>query len=213
MKIELILPFTLVAWLAILSPGPAVLLALRNGATLGVRAVVWSSLGNVTGIFCLSLASMLGLGAVLKASAILFGAVKFCGAFYLFYVGLRHIFGRSSLLGVPTGRPPHAKTAGRHALYWEALLLAATNPKPILFFTALFPQFVRVEAPLLPQFFVLTGIFMALSFATLVGYALVSSRAGPLLARPRVAKWIDRVVGTVFVAFGTTLLSLRRKAA
>jgi homoserine/homoserine lactone efflux protein len=212
MRIEIIWAFTMVAWLAALTPGPAVLLALRNGAALGVGAVVWSSLGNVTGLFCLSLASTLGLGAVLMASAVLFGAVKLLGALYLFYVGLRHIFGRGSVLSVPTARLTNTKTLQPLRLYWEACLLAVTNPKPILFFSALFPQFIRADAPIVPQFLVLTGIFMVLSFTTLVGYALISSRAAPFLVRPRFAIWVNRVVGTVFMAFGATLLFLRRRA-
>jgi homoserine/homoserine lactone efflux protein len=213
MKIDTILAFTIVAWLAILSPGPAVLLALRNGASLGVRAVIWSSLGNITGIFCISLGSMLGLSAVLNTSAIVFESVKLVGALYLFYLGLQHIFSRKSLFNVPTARLSNAKTVDPHALYWEAFLLAATNPKPILFFTALFPQFVRAEAPLLLQFFVLTGIFMTLSFVTLVAYALISSRAAPFLIKPSFANWVNRVVGGVFVVFGAMLLSLRRTGA
>jgi homoserine/homoserine lactone efflux protein len=212
MKIETILTFTIVAWLSILTPGPAVLLALRNGASRGLRSVLWSSLGNVTGIFCLSLASMLGLGAVLKSSAIVFGAVKVLGALYLFYLGIRHLFGRNSALKVPLGRPQNRESATACGLFGEAFLLAATNPKPILFFTALFPQFIHPQAPLLPQFLVLTGIFMSLSFATLVCYALIASRAGPLLVRPHFAAWVNRAVGSVLIAFGAAMLSLHRPA-
>ncbi len=210
MNLETILAFSAVAGLAILSPGPAILLALRNGVAFGLRAVVWSALGNVTGVFVLSAAAMLGLGVLLKSSALLFGAVKLLGAFYLFYVGLRHVFGRSSVLSVSVEQPGGARMPSRFALYREALLLAVTNPKPILFFTALFPQFIEPGAPLLPQFFVLTGIFMVLSFITLLGYASVAGRARFLLIKPRVSKWINRVVGSVFISFGAALLALRR---
>jgi homoserine/homoserine lactone efflux protein len=212
MNIETILAYSAVAWLAILSPGPAILLALRNGMAFGLRAVTWSSLGNVTGIFGLSAAAMLGLGVLLKSSALLFGAVKLLGALYLFYVGLRHLFGRSSVLIASGETAASAKTPTRFALYREAFVLAATNPKPILFFTALFPQFINAKVPLLPQFFLLTGIFMVLSFATLLGYASVAGRARVFLVKPRVSKWIDRVVGSVFISFGAALLALRRPA-
>ena len=210
MNTETILTFSAVAWLAILSPGPAILLALRNGVAFGLRAVTWSALGNVTGVFMLSAAAMLGLGVLLKSSAILFGAVKLLGALYLFYVGLRHVFGRSSVLSGSAEQSAGAKTPPRFALYREAFLIAATNPKPILFFTALFPQFINANAPLLPQFFVLTGIFMVLSFVTLLGYASVAGGARFFLIRPRVSRWINRVVGGVFISFGAALLALRR---
>lgn len=150
MNIETILTFSVVAWLAILSPGPAILLALRNGVAFGLRAVTWSSLGNVTGIFGLSAAAMLGLGVLPKSSALLFGTVKLLSALYLFYVGLRHLFGRSSVLSTPADQSAGARMPTPFALYREAFLLAATNPKPMLFFTALFPQFINANAPLLP---------------------------------------------------------------
>jgi threonine/homoserine/homoserine lactone efflux protein len=212
MSIETILSYTAVAWLAIVSPGPAILLALRNGAAFGVRATLWSSLGNITGVFVLSATAMLGLGVLLMSSALLFGAVKMLGALYLFYVGLRHLLGRSSVVSTPSEHAADGSSSPRR-LYREGFLLAATNPKPILFFTALFPQFVNATAPLLPQFFVLTGIFMALSFITLTGYALVAGRARSLLVKPNFVKWINRVVGSVFISFGAALLALRRPTA
>jgi threonine/homoserine/homoserine lactone efflux protein len=212
MNIETILAFCAVAGLAILSPGPAILLALRNGVAFGIRAVIWSSLGNVSGIFCLSAAAMLGLGVLLKSSALLFGAVKLLGALYLFYVGVRHLIGRATVLNPTDNQFAGATVPSPQRLYREAFLMAATNPKPILFFTALFPQFINAQAALLPQFFVLTGIFMTLSFFTLIGYALVGARARSLLIKPHFAKWVNRAVGTVFISFGAALLALRRPA-
>jgi homoserine/homoserine lactone efflux protein len=213
MSIETILAFSAIAWFSVLSPGPAVLLALRNGVAFGMRAVVWSSLGNVTGLFVLSAAAILGLGALLKSSALLFAAVKVLGALYLFYIGARHLFGRSSVLAEPVEPSSGKAPPSPLALFREALLLAATNPKPILFFTALFPQFLDAQAPLLPQFLALTAIFTALSFVTLVSYARAASHARVFLLKPHFAKWVNRLVGAVFVAFGAALLALRRPAS
>ncbi|WP_295993776.1 LysE family translocator [Rugamonas sp.] len=212
MNTHTILAFTAIAALSIMSPGPAVLLSLRNGASYGMRSVLWSALGNLCGIFCLSTAAILGLGVLLKSSALLFDAVKIMGALYLFYIGLRHLFGRASALGSTAPDAEPSNEPGRHKLYGEAFLTAATNPKALLFFTALFPQFVDARAPLLPQFLVLTGIFMLLSYITHVGYALLASRARGMLLRPMFAKWVNRVVGTAFISFGSLLLALRRQA-
>ena len=209
---ETVLTFSAVAGLAILSPGPAILLALKNGVTFGTRAVIWSSLGNITGLFCLSAAAMLGLGLLLKSSALLFGIVKILGALYLFYVGIRHILGRSSALNTEANKSTNSNTYSPYLLYREAFFMAAINPKPILFFTALFPQFISAQEPLLSQFFTLTSIFMALSFFTLLAYAAIATRAKFVLQKPSFAKWINRVVGTVFISFGVVLLALRRPA-
>lgn len=212
MNLETALTFSAVAGLAILSPGPAILLALRNGVTFGIRAVIWSSLGNISGLFCLSAAAMLGLGLLLKSSALLFGIVKIFGSLYLFYVGIRHLFGRTSVLDTGDSQSASATAHSPYRLYREAFFMAVINPKPILFFTALFPQFISAQMPLLPQFFILTSIFMALSFFTLLGYAMVATRARVILLQPRFVKWVNRIVGTVFISFGAALLALRRPA-
>jgi threonine/homoserine/homoserine lactone efflux protein len=213
MNIETILTFTALAGLTIMSPGPAILLALRNSLTFGLRSVIWSSLGNVSGIFCVSAAAMLGLGVLLMSSALLFGAVKLLGALYLFYIGVRHLLGRASVVNQNDTKPGIEGMPSPLYLYREAFLLATTNPKPILFFTALFPQFINAQVSLLLQFFIFTGIFMGLSLVTLIGYALIGARARTLLLRPRFAKWINRFVGAVFVSFGAALLTLRRPVA
>lgn len=210
MTIETILTFCAVAGIAILSPGPATLLALRNGSAFGLRAVVWSSLGNVSGLFCVSAATMLGLGVLLKSSALLFGAVKTLGALYLFYIGLRQLLARQAAPSGSVDRRALASAPAAHRLYREAFLIATTNPKAILFFTALFPQFIDAQRPLLPQFLILTGIFMSLSFSSLMSYALLARRARSLFAKPLFARWGKRLVGTVFIAFGAALLTLRR---
>lgn len=210
MDLEMVLAFSIVALLAILSPGPAILLAIRNGIASGVGAVVWSSLGNIAGIFCLSAAAMLGLGLLLKSSAVLFGIVKVLGALYLFYVGLRHVLGRAKIEISPD---VNSGASSSYHLCREGFFMATINPKPILFFTALFPQFINAETSLLPQFFVLTGIFMLLSFVTLISYAVLAARARAALLQPRIAKWINRLVGSVFISFGAALLALRRPMA
>ena len=212
MQIHTLVAFAAVAAVAVLSPGPATLLALRNSMAWGPRIAIWSTLGNVCGLFCLSAAAMLGLGVVLQSSALLFGAVKLLGAGTLFYVGIRQLAGRDVVRVPAEGDAPLAPPQ-RARLFVEALLTASMNPKPILFFTALFPQFLDVRAPLLPQFLVLTGLFCALSFASLVTYAMLASRARALLARPRFALWLARSIGAIFVAFGAALLTLRRQAA
>jgi threonine/homoserine/homoserine lactone efflux protein len=213
MSLQTILTFAAVAALAILSPGPAVLLSLRNGATLGVGSVMWSALGNISGVCCLSIAAMLGLGVILKSSAFLFGMVKVAGAFYLFYVGVRHLLGHAVAVPALSHQAPASAATSARYLYREGFLIAATNPKAVLFFTALFPQFIDSKAPLLAQFLVLTGIFMAMSYVSHLGYALIASRARQLLLRPFFAKWLNRCIGAAFVCFCALLLALRRQAA
>ena len=210
MPLQTLLAFAAFAALAIASPGPAVLLALRNGATLGPRAVAWSALGNISGVCCLSIAASCGLGVVLKSSVLIFGIVKGLGALYLFYVGIRHLRSKQPMLVPQAGVATTPEAA--FPLFREGFLIAITNPKAVLFFTALFPQFIDAQARILPQFVVLTGIFMLISYASHLAYAYIASRARGMLVRPFFATWLNRVVGAVFVSFGVMLLAFRRQA-
>ena len=201
--------FAAVAALFVAAPGPAVLLALRNGLTWGLPAAVWSSLGNITGVFCLSAAAMLGLGVLLQSSEAVFGGIKVLGAVYFLWMGGRWLLRGAQPAGAHQSEQPARPVSRRpQHLYAEALLVAVLNPMPMLFLTALFPQFISKALPLMPQFYWLTGTDMALSFCTLLAYALMASRVRHLLLRPRLAMGVHRLVGLLFVAFGFWLLGL-----
>jgi len=208
-----ILAFTLVAAIAIASPGPATLMAINNSLAHGQRSAIWSSLGNASGLFCLSAAAMLGLGALLASSEMLFNAVKIIGAGYLFYLGIRQLFKKGSMLPESVEDESKKVRPTRTRLYKSAFLTAVTNPKATMFFTALFPQFIDQGAALLPQFLILTSIFMALSVTSLTLYAALASRAKGVLTRPALSRWVSRVVGTTFIGFGAAILTMRRQAA
>jgi len=147
MNIESTWAFTAIAALIIATPGPAVLLALRNGMTWGVAAAIWSSLGNITGVFCVSAAVMLGLGWVLQTSEMLFASLKTLGAVYFIWVGCCCLRGgaqpaqalRQHCRCRITRRPQH--------LYGEAMLVALLNPTPVLFSLHCFPSSSARRSP------------------------------------------------------------------
>ena len=184
---------------------------MRNAMNFA-RAILWSSLGNVCGIFCLSGAAMLGFKALLKSSTLLFAIVKVLGAVYLFYVGIRHLLGRSSAVNSAVALSPVHRVLLRRGC-GGGFLHGRDEPEAHSFFTALFPQFIREQEALLPQFLVLTAIFMALSLCTLILLRLGGNACKSFLLKPKISKWLDRVVGMVFVSFGAALLALRRPVA
>ncbi|MFT8233659.1 Threonine/homoserine/homoserine lactone efflux protein [Pseudomonas guariconensis] len=213
MDVHSILAFTVVAAIAIASPGPATLMAINNSLAHGQRSAVWSSIGNASGLFCLSAAAMLGLGALLASSEWLFNAVKILGAGYLFYLGARQLLKKGPMLAQGVEASAQKARPTRWKLYKSAFLTAVTNPKATMFFTALFPQFIDQQAALLPQFLILTSIFMALSLVSLSLYAALASRAKGVLTRPALSRWVSRVVGSTFIGFGAAILTMRRQAA
>ena len=160
--------YIFVALMSIASPGPAILLAISNSLKYGMRTVIISSFGNIVGLFFLSALAMAGVGAFLKTSPSMFFILKFCGAAYLFYLGVKQWRSRKSVFSQIEDATKESKknsNRGRFQLFTQAYLLAITNPKAILFFSALFPQFISAKSPLLPQFFILTFTLWRSRFA------------------------------------------------
>jgi threonine/homoserine/homoserine lactone efflux protein len=204
--------FAAVAFAVIISPGPAVFLAISNGVAFGWRRVSYSSMGNVLGLAVVSSLAMAGLGALLKTSASVFLVVKLLGAGYLIYLGVRQWRARASVF---TQDPEAAslERRGNGQIFLHGLLVALTNPKSILFFTALFPQFMRTNQALLPQFLILTGTFMALSFLSLMSYGLLAHSARIWFDNGNRSLWFNRISGSVFITLGLGMLRLKARRA
>jgi threonine/homoserine/homoserine lactone efflux protein len=199
--------FTVVALVAIISPGPATLLTISNSLKYGTRSVVLSALGNETGIFVLSVSAILGLGARLKASTTLFWIIKVVCAAYLIYLGIHQWRSKANIFS----EVKNIKEDGRkhRKFYAEGFLIAISNPKAVLFFTALFPQFINLQAALIPQFIIMTFTFMALSFLTLMTYGQLAHKVRNWFSTKRRVRWFNRTVGGLFVAIGLGLLQFK----
>ena len=199
--------FMIVAIVAVISPGPAILLSLSNSIRFGASKVLLSSFGNICGLLILSTAAIFGLGAILKTSTILFLIIKLIGAAYLIYLGVRQWRSQTNFFdGVEKGGD---QTKSNKRFFVEGFLIAMTNPKAILFFTALFPQFINTQQALVPQFLIMTFTFMSISFVALVTYGLLATKAKHWLSTGQRAKWFNRTLGSLFVLIGVGLLQLK----
>ncbi len=199
--------FSSVALVAILSPGPAILLAISNSLQYGVKKVLLSSLGNISGLFILSTAAVLGMGAVLKTSTSLFLLLKIIGAFYLIYLGIKQWRSKHNLFDKKQNKNEAPKN--NSYFYLEGFLIAITNPKAILFFTALFPQFIDLNKELIPQFLIMTLTFMGLSFLVLTSYGLLAYKAKKWFSTSRRVNWFNRIIGSLFILLGVALSQLK----
>lgn len=209
MNIDTLLIYIVVAFFYIISPGPAIFLALANGMGGNLKAVILSSLGNVVGLFLLSLVSIIGLGALILTSSVLFFIVKVIGAAYLIYLGIKQ-FRASKNLNKSSEAIVENINRSNKSYFLEGFFLAATNPKPILFFVSIFPQFLNLEASLVPQFFTLTIIFMLISFSSLFSYGYLAKSTKSLFSKKTTMKWFHRVTGGLFVGMGLGLLQLKQ---
>lgn len=211
MEISTWLLFSGIALVSIVSPGPAVLLSITNSLAHGPDKAVVSSLGNISGILIVSATAAMGLGAVLKTSELLFVVLKIVGAAYLIYLGIRQWHAKNVLFSQTSVQGAQNHATGRFFL--QGVFIAVSNPKAVLFFTALFPQFIDLSQPVAFQFFVLTATFMAFSFFTLLIYALGANAFKKWFAIGSRAIWFNRIAGMVFVSFGLGILRLKNRAA
>ncbi len=205
-----LLIFSAVAFVGIATPGPTVLLALTNGSRPGLRRAAYGFAGAVASDFVLIFAVALGLGALLAASVFWFTVVKWVGAVYLGYIGIRMILSKGSLS--VANIDGDATRGSNSAIFLKSFLTAVTNPKGYLFFSAFLPQFIAPSAPLAPQYLALAATFAALDCTIMFGYSLLGARAIRLL-KASGALWLERISGAALVALAGSLALYRRHAA
>lgn len=209
MDIQLWLAFVAASTALLLIPGPTVLLvlsyALSQGRTVALATVAGVSLGDLLAM-CASLA---GLGAVVMTSATVFTALKWLGAVYLVYLGIK-LF-RSASTASPNDLTQTSGASARK-VFTHATIVTALNPKSIAFFIAFVPQFITPGNALLPQFMVLTGTFVGLAAINALAYALLADKLRRRIARPAVMAALSRFSGSALVVMGIATATLKRSS-
>ncbi|MGE0800988.1 MAG: LysE family translocator [Lautropia sp.] len=203
-----LLMFCAVAFVAIVTPGPTVLLALGNGTRHGLRLSLYGMAGAVVSDLILVAAAALGLGALLAASEVAFGIVKWIGALYLAWIGIQLLRSNGVFSEVPAGAAGGSGPLGRK-LFMRSFLTAVTNPKGYLFVSALMPQFVDPAAAQWSQWVTIGALFCLIDFFVMLGYAAAGARAVRLL-RARGTLWLDRASGAALLAMAGSLALFRR---
>lgn len=204
------LVFCGVSLLMCFTPGPAVLLAVSNSVDVGARRTAFSSLGSTLGIFAVSGLAMIGMGTVLALSANAFLVMKVAGAAYLIWLGIKRWRSKEALIASDAGTAPTQRRERKNwQLVAQGLTVSLTNPKAILFFSALFPQFIVPGEPLFAQYLLLTTTFAVCALVSHAFYvALISLVKAHVVER---AQLFNRIVGGTFMALGLGLLQTRHK--
>lgn len=217
MPLDQLLLFIAAGWLLNLTPGPDVLYIVTQALRSGARAGIVAGLGITVGCFVHIFAAALGVSALLAASATAFTVLKWVGAAYLFYVGLKLIFSRqgSAVLSTAAANRATTEQADRAALVkvdlWRVFAggfwTNALNPKVAIFFLAFVPQFIAPDSahPTL-AFLALGVLFNVNAIPVNIGWALAAAWMAQRAALiQRGMHWLDRVAGVMFVAFGLKL--------
>jgi len=199
--------FFLVETALCLTPGPAVLLVLSQALTHGPLKTLNSIGGILAANTFYFVLSATGVGAILLASYDLFFAVKWIGAAYLVWLGVSAFLGRSKALSIRRGE---AKAVANSRLFLNGLVLQLSNPKALVFFTALLPQFINPHAAIIPQVTILALTSVVIEFLVQLFYAVLAGRASHMATQPRFARLTERVAGALLVGAGIGMAAIRR---
>jgi homoserine/homoserine lactone efflux protein len=191
------------------TPGPGVFSSISSGLHHGVRLGVWNPVGMQAANLILVTIVSLGLGAVLLASETLFALVKWLGVAYLLYLGVATW--RAPVRGFEDAgdEAPHSA----RAIFARGFLVNITNPKGIIFFAAILPQFIDVARPQMAQYAILAATTFTVDLAVMIAYVALSARVLRVMREPSRLRWVNRGLGGAFIAAGVALASFRRAAS
>jgi threonine/homoserine/homoserine lactone efflux protein len=210
MSVEFWMLYVTTVFVASIVPGPSMLLALTHGVRYGFRRSIATALGNTAASVLQAAVSAVGLGALLVASESIFHVVKWAGAAYLVYLGIT--LWRSPAIQVQrlTEQHPEAGKTPLGRLFWQGFLVAIGNPKAIIFFTALFPQFISTSSTPIPQMMLLLLTLACIAFTCMMVYAVGGHHITPLFVKTALAKSINRVIAGIFMGSGIGLAFSKR---
>ena len=207
MDFQIWLAFAAASITLLLIPGPTVLLVLSYAISQGKRVALATVGGVALGDFIAMSASLAGLGALVLASATLFTVLKWVGAVYLVYLGVK-LF--KSAATASLGDLETVTETSESSVFGHAAAVTALNPKSIVFFIAFVPQFVVVDSPLLPQFSILIATFVGLAALNALAYAILADKLRSRIAQPTVLAWFSRLGGSALIAMGVATAAYRR---
>ncbi|NRA54800.1 MAG: LysE family translocator [Gammaproteobacteria bacterium] len=200
MTIELWVSFIGASMILCFSPGPTVFLVMGQALAHGKRSVVPLVAGALAGDLIAMGFSFIGIGVLLATSAALFTLLKWVGALYLIYLGLKAWRSKATI------NPP--RRLKRSSVFFNALIVTALNPKGIIFFLAFFPLFINANAPLLPQMAILVGSFLAVSTVSVSFYATSSAALRHRVSSINFQNSFNKVSGGMLIGAGAITASI-----
>lgn len=205
-----LLLFILAGWLLNVTPGPDTALIVARSTQLGFKGGAAACFGVAAGCMLHIVAAALGISALIAASATAFGIVKFLGAGYLIYIGIRMMLTRrTGDDAAPAGSKAPLSLA---KVFQQGFITNALNPKVALFFLAFLPQFIDNNAPSTALAFVFLGVVFNINGTVWnLGVAYATARAAATMRGAKTfQRWIDGTIGALFVAFGVKLALFQR---
>ncbi|RWX75654.1 LysE family translocator [Neorhizobium lilium] len=211
MSLEHWLAFAAASSILLAIPGPTILLVISYALSHGRKAASATVAGVALGDFTAMTASMLGLGALLAASALLFTVLKWVGAAYLIYLGIK--LWKTPVTKAAMEEGAEEKQVSKpFRIFLHTYVVTALNPKSIVFFVAFLPQFLDLSRPLLAQMAIFEVTFLILATINATLYGLLASMARNSIRKPKVQRIVNRTGGSLMIGAGLLSLSFKRAA-
>ncbi|MET2850269.1 LysE family translocator [Vibrio owensii] len=207
MQLDTWIYYTLAILVLTASPGPSSLLCLSKGVSSGFRHAFMTALGSLAAITIILTLSFTGLGVVIASSELVFNIIKWCGAAYLVWLGIQAL--RSKQTDFSQAKPEQAASDYLSA-FASGFIVGSSNPKAIVFFTALFPQFIDPSASLFTQYIIFASTFVVSELSWLTFYGLLGVKTSDWLFAKGRAKLFNRLTGGVFISAGVALSTAHR---
>ena len=207
MSIYLWLAFAAASATLLALPGPTLMLVLSYAMTQGRRVVIASALGVAVGDLITMTTSVIGLGALFLASAMAFSILKWIGAAYLIYLGVKMLRSATSATSALMDKPAD-QPAGK--VFRDLATVTALNPKSNTFFIAFVPQFIQADAAFAPQAAILIATFVTLATCNATLFALAANAMRKRITRPNFQTWLNRIGGGTLILMGLLTATLRR---
>lgn len=207
-SIEIWVAFVLAAMVLLIIPGPTIILVISQAIAHGRKAVSPLVVGVTLGDFTAMTLSLLGLGAILSSSAALFSVLKWIGAVYLIYLGIKLWRSNPEKHEIRLS----ATRTSEQSLFKSAYIVTALNPKSIAFFIAFLPQFISAQSETFPQFLVLGATFLFLAALNATLYALFAGQLRDTKQNAKVRRWFNRCGGSALIGAGIVTATLQRSS-
>ncbi|UES39428.1 LysE family translocator [Roseibium aggregatum] len=207
MTLELFFAYVIATLIVLAIPGPTIMLVVSYALTQGRKSAVASVFGVGLGDATAAAASLMGLGAILATSATAFTVLKWVGAIYLVWLGLKMWRSRPTALG-----PHQVADVPPSKIFWHAYVVTALNPKGIVFFMAFLPHFIAPHAPVVPQLALLGTTFVALGVLNAAVYAYAAAALGQKLRSPSLLRLVNKVGGAFLISAAAMTATLQRSA-
>jgi threonine/homoserine/homoserine lactone efflux protein len=208
MAFETWIYYTLAILVLTASPGPTVLLCISKSVTQGFNMAIYSALGSLMAIIGIMTLSFSGLGLIIASSQLAFTVIKYAGALYLIYLGYKTFTSKAVQCNVEEQHLPFKEK--KISLFINGFIVGASNPKAIIFFTALFPQFINNNHPLLIQYFIFVATFSFFELSWLLFYSYVGQKSSKWILSENRGRFFNKITGSIFIGAGVLLSTTNR---